>query len=435
MLKKFVKLFAAPLAIVATGNAVSAGATLSCSDMNTISGTTTSSISFQIDMFPGETLTIHTTTPTNLGALVSYPASSPNNHTPAVSDPNPGDYDCSPVLNSCDGYQIQVEEPTRIVVKVLNWNNENTGPLSEIAPQSVDIADYSFSCTSGSNNSSTTAHIEGGAQGGAFNAGLGGQAGARNGGGNNVTQNSMFLSTANMGNDDSAWSVWMHGDLRRYEGDYEGNGTNLVIGADTEIGAGTYIGGLIGIGSLDLDHNPSVTNYSSDTISFGGYIIASLGGNLGLHGYVAMGRPDVDADGETFSADRRLAGLTIDGTYSSGSLSWTPFLSISGFEEDRPDYGLVAAHTVVSYTGSVGLRIDAEAQMGGSMAYPYVSIAGEFRHFDDGLGNVEEFEAMRLGAGVVVQSGDTTFSLDFDKGNVTENTEDFGISFNWRGQF
>ena len=427
MHKTYITLLTTAVALgTATASFAFAGNT--CDTANLVSGSVIDGNDERahFSLLAGETLTLHTTTPDVLWVF----GKSSIGVRPS----------CGPDTTSCDGYQMTADEDGFITIVLNNYQAnppEQMGSSPATGPV-YDPADYSFSCSAGVSGADSTSQIEGNAQGMAFGDGLNGQARSRNGGSNSVSRDALFLSTSNMG-DDTGWSFWLQASVRQYDGDYEGNGMNFVFGADTELGSGTYVGGLVGIGNLDLDSTTSPATYSSDSLSAGAYFITQLGGNLGLRGYAAYGRPEVNADGATFTADRLMYGLTLDGSYGNGPVMWTPFVSLLGFEEDQPAYdgngGPVAAHTVSSITASLGLRIDFETQIGGSPAYPYLSIAGDFSRFNDGLGTVDEFQSARYGAGIVIEGDTGTFSFDINKGNVTSGTQDLGFSLNWRSEF
>lgn len=243
----------------------------------------------------------------------------------------------------------------------------------------------------------------------------------------------LFISTRGQGGD-SPLAAFVSLDARAFEGRFSGSAATLTFGADMALGPNAAAGILASVAAANGRLTGVGTNVTS--VAAGPYFGAQIGGGLTVEGYLTYGRPRISAGGPAYSTNRTMGALRLSGTTRLAGLDFSPFASLSGFEERHPAHvfgGAAApAKTVRSFTTSLGGRLEL-AETGGMR--PYVSVAAEYIAFDDGLGTRTNRFMPRLGAGFSAQAGNGALRLDLDSGSVGAATRDFGARLSYSMRF
>lgn len=228
----------------------------------------------------------------------------------------------------------------------------------------------------------------------------------------------------------SGWTAWVALELRKFDGDYDGNAVNFAGGADYQISDSTALGVMLSFGQSDLDGGAG--DFESKNRGVGPYFLHDFGNGLSAEGFLTYEAVDYDVAAGEFDADRISYGLTLKGSANLGGLDVTPFLRLEGFNEDQEAYAAVAQNDVTYRTLGAGARVDFD--MGDFD--PYISLAIENRKLTSESSSDENFNAPRLGFGFDYEPTATSrLSVDIDAGKVLEDTRDYGLILTYEADF
>ncbi|MFY0597193.1 MAG: autotransporter outer membrane beta-barrel domain-containing protein [Cognatishimia sp.] len=259
----------------------------------------------------------------------------------------------------------------------------------------------------------------------------------RGNGGNVATQNSLFFATRNLINgtsyqDTPEFNAWLSLEGRRLDGDTDGSTVDLTFGFDQEIGDGTIVGGFAGFGHQKFTTAGVTSTAKSPAV--GAYASFTLGTELFLDAHLGLARPNYEIGVDSFVADRLFGGLSLSGHIDTVKARYTPFLTLQAVQEKRPAYAAVAANTIRSNLGTLGLRVDANQPFSGGLK-PYASVAVDFSKSSDSTGAQDDFVSPRIGFGGSYETGAGLLRFDFDLGKVGSNTRDYGANISYELNF
>jgi len=263
----------------------------------------------------------------------------------------------------------------------------------------------------------------------------------RGNGGNVVSQNSLFIASRNLVDgtsyqDTPEFNAWFSLEGRKLDGDTDGSTADLTFGFDQEIGENSFIGGFVGYSHQKL--TTSGTSSTSKSPAIGTYGSFALGQDLFLDAHIGYSRPSYDIGAASFDADRYFGGLSLNGRIHRENVEYAPFFTLQSVREDRPSYldgaTTVAANTIQSHVGSLGLRIDANRAWSNGLK-PYASVAVDFTKSSDDTGAEDEFVSPRIGFGGSFETGSGLLRFDFDLGKVGSNTRDYGANISYELNF
>jgi Autotransporter beta-domain len=296
-----------------------------------------------------------------------------------------------------------------------------------------------LSCTlaSSTNAGSSGGNLGGNSQTGATNTGVGNNSQSRfgDGGDNTVSQNSIFISTSNMGSgrlEQADWNAWISAEARSYSGGLSGGSFDVVVGVDRLITPDFLVGGLLAYGRIAI--TDGTTPASANSPALGAYFGKRMGDDLILDGFASFAKPLNNTDGGRFTSTRVSAGLTLTGKTQWQGQELRPFVYAKGFNETQPSYlnGLavnIAANTITSYSVSAGARMNFTGT--GNALVPYVSVAMDYRSSSSTANGTDRYFYPRVGFGVAGQLADGFLNLDIDFGKSRSDTFDSGVKVNW----
>lgn len=217
-------------------------------------------------------------------------------------------------------------------------------------------------------------------------------------------------------------TVW--GEIRYTDFDdtLNGNGTDLTIGIDTTLGNGLIVGALLSYGDYDLTSGG--TSFQTEAWSVGPYVSANLTNRYNFNAYVLFASPDYTSGALTFEADRVLAGMSVDTTYTLGKFEARSFLAVSGFREELPTGAPGGARTVSTTVGSIGTRVDLAP---GATTRPYVQLAAETIRFEDGITSTNSVSP-RIGLGIDHDFANGTFKASIEGGEIFDGARDVSVA-------
>lgn len=250
-----------------------------------------------------------------------------------------------------------------------------------------------------------------------------------NGPRNQVTQNSVFLSTSNLPGAQSQLgqpelNAWISLEGRKLDGATTGNTLDVVLGVDRLISSRLIVGALVAYGRQDL--TAGATNTQVNSPSVGGYFAARLQGDWIADGYLSLARPAYDVNGATFTANRVSGAFGIAGNYAGLGLDISPFAKLNGYREAQPAYGAVAANDITRLNASLGARMAPLSEMANGVL-PYISVAVDYGMTDSTAGGRDTYWAPRLGVGFSMALGGGFLSVDMDGGRIRSNVTDLGV--------
>ncbi len=258
-----------------------------------------------------------------------------------------------------------------------------------------------------------------------------------NGPNNQVTQNSVFLSTSNLPGAQSQFgqpelNAWVSLEGRSLNGATTGRTLDLVLGVDRLISSRLIVGALVAYGRQDL--TAGATNTQVNSPSVGAYFATRLQGDWLADGYLSLARPAYDVNGATFTASRVSGSFAISGNYEGFGLDIAPFAKLNGYREAQPAYGAVAANDITRLNTSVGARLSPLAAFD-SGVLPYISVAVDYGMTDSTAGGRDTYWAPRLGAGFSTALAGGFLSIDVDAGRIRSNVTDLGLRATYEMSF
>ncbi|WP_300435131.1 autotransporter domain-containing protein [uncultured Mameliella sp.] len=397
-----------PLAALLIGSGPALAATLDCSSVQGVVHTAPAYVT--VNLQKGETLTISTPDAGTLAISIEYGGQGGTD-----------DSICNPAFNStsCDGFSHTAALTGDYGVEAFAQPGD-TFTLSCGGGGSGKAAQGGRKAAQGT-GAFASASTSVGFVGSAINSTLSGGAPA------SITRNGLFLSTYG---DETGMTGWAALQGRVFDGDIDGSAHELTFGLDYEVGASTRLGFFLSAGRSDLEI--SGVPVDSDALSIGPYFKSRLDDRYNVTGYALFARPDYDVGGVTYQAERRAAGLTANADYTWGSADIRSFIGVSGFAEDHPAAGGLAARTVTGLTGSLGTRASFDI---GTALTPYVSLGAEYNRFDDGLGSETSHTGPRIGTGLAYDAGKGRLTLDLDGGRILDDTRDMKLRMNYNLNF
>lgn len=256
-----------------------------------------------------------------------------------------------------------------------------------------------------------------------------------------ATQDGTILS----GEEGSSWggpfSAWASVDTKFLNGTYSGNSTSLIFGADTLVGGTTLIG-LIGGYNRSSVGLPFGQKVKADGFSIGPYFSTQLSETVSLDGFVAYGEPDYDVDGGQFTGKKLFGNLTLTGTVPLANADLYPFISIASAREKLPAF--TSVNPVVAYgateikglVGTIGTSVGYNAiERDGRIYLPRAGVEVDFVRNDDGFGNEDSFQTLRINGGVSIIGDTGAWSLGADLGRTSEGTTTVGANATYVWQF
>jgi hypothetical protein len=198
-----------------------------------------------------------------------------------------------------------------------------------------------LTCTLAGSTTLSPSNTGGNSQTGATNTGVGDNNDDRlgEGGGNTVTRNRIFMSTANHGGTGLAqadWNAWISAEGRTYSGGLSGGSFDVVAGVDKLVGSNALIGVLVAYGRISLNEGTSSAQANSPAI--GMYYGLRMAANTSIDAFAMVAQPRNTVDGGTFTSSRVGYGLTFTAKTNWLGQDVSPFLKAKGFNESQPSY-------------------------------------------------------------------------------------------------
>jgi hypothetical protein len=305
----------------------------------------------------------------------------------------------------------------------------------------ITLNSSDLSCVLASSSTLSPSNTGGNSQTGATNTGVGDNNDDRlgEGGGNTVTRNRIFMSTANYGGTGLAqadWNAWILAEGRTYSGGLSGGSFDVVAGVDKLIGANALIGVLVAYGRISLNEGTSSAQANSPAI--GMYYGLRMAANTSIDAFAMVAQPRNTVDGGTFTSSRVGYGLTFTAKTNWLGQDVSPFLKAKGFNESQLSYvngaaATVAANTVTSYSLTAGAKVRFQAVSGGMT--PYVSVAADYRNTTSTANGTDTYFYPRIGLGISGAMAKGHLNIDLDFGKTRSDTFDRGIKASWEFKF
>jgi hypothetical protein len=276
----------------------------------------------------------------------------------------------------------------------------------------------------------------------ATNTGVGLNSKGRFGTGSNlVSQNTIFVSTSNMGANRFVhpdWNAWASLEGRFYSGGLDGMSLDFVGGIDRLVTPDLLVGVLGGFGRTAVADTGTKEVATSPMLGL--YFGHQIETGLIVDGFLSFAKPAYDISGASFTADRQSLGLNVSGRVKRGGLSFEPFLLARGYRENQPGYttgggGIVGANQTSSFAASLGVKVAFEGQGSGNALVPYVSAAADYRVSTSTLAGTDRMIAPRIAVGLNGKLGQGDISLDVDFGKTRSDTYDRGIKLGYELKF
>lgn len=276
----------------------------------------------------------------------------------------------------------------------------------------------------------------------ATNTGVGLNTKARFGyGGNFVSSDSVFLSTANLSSSQflpADWSAWVSFEGRGYSGGMSGFSMDLVGGVDRMITPDLVIGVLGGFGRTVVSNSGTPEVVSSPMLGF--YFGNNAKSGLIIDGFISAAKPVYDVNGATFRASRQSLGLTLSGKIQKTSVALEPFLFARGYQEAQPAYtmgggGVVGQNETTAFSASLGVKLSMQGAQSTKTAIPYISASADYRVISSTNGSKDRVLAPRIGFGFSGKLGAADVSLDVDIGKARSDTIDRGVKLGYQLKF
>ena len=235
-----------------------------------------------------------------------------------------------------------------------------------------------------------------------------------------LSETGLFFAARPENNDGQFWGA-LEG--RWFNGDIDGDGAELTLGADWELPSGLIIGGILSVGSYDLEAEGSEVEISS--LTYGPYLSKQVSDLYSIDALITYSRPEYDIDGTEFTAERWAGDIRATADYSMGANDVSSFVSIGGYRERQPGAGALAERDISQVRAAIGTKI-----IFNPMAdfRPFVSMAAEHVSFDAGAGaDRVSHTSPRIGLGFAYDINGGRIDFDLDGGEFIEGTRDVGL--------
>ena len=222
---------------------------------------------------------------------------------------------------------------------------------------------------------------------------------------------------------------WAAFSASSYDGTTDGSGYDLTFGVQRDF-TDLLTAGIVGnFGTLDL--TSGTTSVEARAFVAGPYF-AYEHENLTFNGYVVYGRPEYDFGGGVSADAERLAySLGVSGRFPQSRYIVSPFLNLSGFQEDIDAVGTLAAQDISQYALGFGSRVDFVTR---GALNPYVAIGFDAWEFDNGA-NRSDGVSPRLEAGLSMIRGSGTFNVDLSASEISNDMRRYGVSLRYDLRF
>lgn len=331
-----------------------------------------------------------------------------------------------------------------VVVQVRSTGTESNIPFTCTGTPTAapTAATSSTSPRSQSIVNTTIATVSATAQGSAIGAGAFSGASDQFGqGGNNVTRDTVFVSSQGLPNNQplfgsADWNAWVSAERRNFSGGNDGDSFDIVAGAGNRVSNDLIIGGLVAYGQSDMTVNGQKIEGTAPAL--GVYAARRFGDDLRFDISFAYARPDYQVTGGRFSATRQILNLGLRGSHAMGRVNLEPFARLSAFRENQASYTIgattVPRNQIEMAKLSIGGQITPLAPYANGIL-PYLSLAGEFNHRETTTGGNTTLWSPRLGFGMSMALENGFLTVDFDGGQMLDNTNDRGLKIAYQWNF
>lgn len=364
-------------------------------------------------MLAGETLVLSTGTPSTVSISIEYNGSGGTDDSICLAAPSGG----------CDGHIHTAQLDGTYMIQGFTGNSGTVTVQcgANLTPPAIEAGGTSAGVVTAQGTGALTA---GAASSMAVGSAI---SNAINGSGPAVSTQGIFLTTGGSAGMSKGW-VSLQG--RSFDGDVDGRAYEFTLGTDFQVAEGTRLGLFVSTGKADL--NVSGTSVDSTALTYGPYFKTQISGMYEITGYAAFAKPEYTVGGTSYDAERRSGGLTVNANYVWGNTQVKSFLGVSGFKEDHPAAGALAAREVNMVTGSIGTKATFAS---GSALQPYLSISADFSRFDDGVNGRKTHSTPRLGTGFDYATGAGNLSMDVNGGRILEGTRDVEVRLKYDFSF
>jgi ubiquitin len=233
------------------------------------------------------------------------------------------------------------------------------------------------------------------------------------------------------------WSVWASSSALQLNGNYDGNGGNFTLGADTRVGSDGIAGFYLVYDWSRLQESEQESTARAPAM--GVYWGAKLAERFILDAHFGRAKPDYTVNGSDFQSDRVMGSIGMTGSWELSSVVWSPGVRISGYGES------VRAHSEGTATfdadnrkfwsTAASVRATATTGLGDTDIHPYAEVSiGRSGQSSDVDGN-HYFGAARGVLGLTGSSGLGGLSVELSGGDFFQETRDGRFSASYSVSF
>ncbi len=226
------------------------------------------------------------------------------------------------------------------------------------------------------------------------------------------------------------WDVWASSSALRLSGTDNGNGGNLTIGADTNMGSDALAGVYLAYDWSRLQENAQESTARAPAVGI--YLGVKLAERFVLDAHLGRATPDYRLSGSDFQSDRVMGSIGLTGAWETGATVWSPGIRISGYKESVPAHAEGSA-TFASdhrqfWSTTASIRAEAKAGLGDTDLRPYAEMSiGRSNPISDIDGSLS-FATTRGALGLTGSWGLCALSVELSGGDVLDGTRDGNVS-------
>ncbi|CAN1554966.1 Ubl_ubiquitin domain containing protein [Paracoccaceae bacterium] len=233
------------------------------------------------------------------------------------------------------------------------------------------------------------------------------------------------------------WNVWASSSALQSSGNHDGHGGNLTLGADTSIGSDAIAGFYLAYDWSQLLENG--VDSAARAPAVGTYLGVSLAERYVLDAHFGYARPEYTVSGSDFQSNRVMGSVGLTGSWGVGSITLSPSIRVSGYEENVPAHSegtaTFDADSRKFWSTAASVRAAATSGIGDTDLRPYAEVSIGRSGLSSDIDGKHYFGTTRGALGLTGSLGLGALSVELSGGDLFEDTRGGRVSASYSISF
>ena len=233
------------------------------------------------------------------------------------------------------------------------------------------------------------------------------------------------------------WNIWASSSALQLSGSDDGDGGNLIFGADTGVGSDAMAGFYLAYDWSKLVENEQ--DSAAHAPAVGVYVGIDLAERFVLDAHFGYARPEYIVSGTEFHSHRVMGSVGLTGSWETGAIILSPSIKVSGYSESVPAHSegtaAVDADLRQSWSTAVSIRAEAQRGLGSTDLRPYAEYSMGRSHLGSDIDGQQSFDTNRAALGMTGALGSGALSIAVSGGDVFTDTQDGRVSVSYSINF